>query len=72
VQRSRIARPALRPPPETSRRVEGVGGRLRVSAIPITAAEPDRADAVLAIVVGDLARTWAKRSRKRGRRSGLR
>ena len=61
VQRSRITRRALAAPPETGRPVEGVGGRLRVSAIPITAAEPDRAEALLAIFVGNLARTWTKR-----------
>ena len=66
MQRSRTARRALGAPPEMGRQVEGVGGRLRVSAIPITVAEPDRADALLAIVVGDLARTPTKRGRKRG------
>jgi hypothetical protein len=56
MPRSGIARRASRGARETGRPPESVG----------SGAEPDRSSAVLALVVGDLARTWTKQRRKRG------
>jgi hypothetical protein len=56
VHRSGIPRRAFQVARETSRSVEAVGN----------GPQPDRAGAVLALVVGDLARTWRKQRRERG------
>jgi hypothetical protein len=56
VQRSGIARRALQGRSHTGRPFEAVG----------EGAEPDGFGAVLALVVGELARVWMKQTRKRG------
>ena len=56
VYRSGIARRGLGAARQIGRPLEAVGN----------GAKPDRLDAVLALVVGDLARSWTKRSRTRG------
>ena len=56
VHRSRIARRGLGAARQTGRPLEAVGNE----------AQSDRLDAVLALVVGDLARSWADRRRTRG------
>jgi hypothetical protein len=56
VHGSGIAHRALQDAHETGRPLEAVG----------KGAEPDTLGAVLALVVGDLARTWTKQKRKRG------
>jgi len=56
VHRSGIARSAFQGPRETGRPLEAVG----------TGAEPDRLEAVVALVVGELARSWTRQRRKPG------
>lgn len=56
MHRSAVTRRAFQGPRELGWPLEAVG----------TAAEPDRFDAVLALIAGDLARAWTKRRRPRG------
>ena len=56
MRRSGKARRGLGAARQTGRPPEAVGSGL----------QPDRSDAVLALVVGDLARIWRKQRRKRG------
>ena len=47
---------------------QGAGQTDRLREATGAAAVPDRSGAVLALVVGDLVRTWTKQARKRGPR----